>query len=84
MRKLPGSGHVGEHHISRIGKQRLSKLIPFPRIPRNVKFHHKNPRSRTLTAAHKTILNTEAESLRNRTSAPTPLCPPVRLISAAE
>jgi hypothetical protein len=39
--KLAARRHTGKHYVTRVGKKRLPELVAFPRIARNMEFHHK-------------------------------------------
>jgi len=46
IREGAAGGHVDEHHVAVIGKERSGKLIALTCLARNMEFHHKNPCSR--------------------------------------
>jgi hypothetical protein len=39
--ELAARGHIGENHVARIGEESPGELVAFPRLPRNVEFHHR-------------------------------------------
>jgi len=49
--KLAARSHAGKDDVSRVGKKRLGKPIPFTRLSRNVEFHHRNSNSLPLPPA---------------------------------
>ena len=41
VRKAAARGHIGKHHVAVEREERVGELVAFPRLARNMKFHHR-------------------------------------------
>ena len=53
VRELATGTDIGQNYVSVVGKKRLRKLVAFPRLPRNVEFHHQESNSPVVRASRR-------------------------------